>query len=240
MDTLKLERMKHNPSVIKGSLKQVGSVIKTTTPLRVMFPERYTTKELAFMGGIIRLVGYFAVVNDNNEYGVMSIPAFYDLTPFNVSNIEIGGDVNIVLEFEAGDVFISNTKIVKTESLYYDIFDEYFVKGKVPWYLSYEMTSDIFLESMKYSGSGIGKNPISYELLTAISSRSLKDKNKQIRHTIKDKKDLSRTVVGLNNIYYSFDNTASKLFGGYYGQGVTAAIVNKETETTAVADVLRT
>lgn len=239
MNTLRLEGMKHNPSVIKESLKHVGTVVKTTKPLRVMFPERYTTKDLAFMGGVVKLVGYFAVVNDKNEYGVMLIPAFYELTPFNVTNVEINGDVNVVLEFEADNVFISNSKIVKTESLYYDVFDEFFVKGKLPWFLSYEMTSDIFLESKKYSGSGIGKNPISYELLAAITSRSNKDKNKQLRHTIKDKKDLSRTVVGLNNIYYSFDNTASKLFGGYYGQGVTAAIVNKETETTAVADILR-
>lgn len=239
MDSLNIEKLKHNPNVIKESLKQVGGVVKTTKPLRVFFPERFTSKDLAFMGSTVKLVGYFAIVNEKNEYGVMIIPAFYELAPFNVSNLEVDGDVNTVLEFEAGSVFISNTNIVKTESLYYDVFDEFFVKGKLPWFLSYEMTSDIFLESSKYSGSGIGKNPISYELLTAITSRSVKDKNVQLRHTIKDNKPVLRSVVGLNNIYYSFDNTASKLFGGYYGQGVTAAIVNKETETSAVADVLR-
>jgi len=240
MDTLKLEGLKHNPSVIKDSLKQTGNVIKTTKPLKVIFPERYTTRSLAFMGSVVRLIGYFAIVNEKNEYGVMLVPAFYELAPFNVASVEIDGDVNTVLEFEANSVFITNTNIVKTNSMYYNVFDEFFVKGKIPWFLSYEMSSDIFLESKKYSGNSIGKNPITYELLTAITSRNLKDKNVQIRHTIKDKKDTSRTVVGLNNIYYSFDNTASKLFGGYYGQGVTAAIVNKETETTAVADVLRT
>jgi len=240
MITLKLDGMKHNPSAIKESLKQIGSVIKTTKPLRVMFPERFISNNLAFMGSSIKLVGCFAIVNEKNEYGVFLIPTFYNLTPFNVSEAEIDGDVNTVLEFEENSVFISNTNIVKTESMYYDIFDEFYTKGKLPWYIGYELAADIFIEAKKFSGSDIGKNPIPYELLAAITSRSRKDKNIQLRHTLKDKKDLSRVVVGLNNIYYSFDNTASKLFGGYYKQGVTAAIVNKETETTAVADILRT
>jgi len=240
MDSITSASLKHKPEVIKNSLKKVSNTIVATTDLKIYFPERYINQSLVFMGSTVSLLGYFAIVNNKGEYGVMNIPAIFSITPNNTSEIEIDGNVNIVLEFTEGDVVVSSTSIVKNSDFYYNVFDEFFIKGKIPWFISYDSLSDLFLESKKYSNTGIGKNPLPFELLASITNRDDKNRVKFYRHVIKDNKNLlPRYTVGLNNIYYSFDNTASKLFGGYYGQGVTAAIVNKETKTTAVADILR-
>ena len=56
----------------------------------------------------------------------------------------------------------------------------------------------------------------------------------------KDKDGSGKPVyVGLNNIYYSLDNTTAKLVGGYFGYGITVALIDKEKDTTTVSQILR-
>ncbi len=240
MDSLKASGYKHNPDVIKRCFKTTGDVITVTEDIKVIFPERYVAQELAYIGSTVRVVSILAIVDSKNNYGVMIAPVYIELSPMNITSVTIDNGVNKVLEFEKGGIFTGNRNLVRNEGFMYNLFDEFFLKGKIPWFLGYDHISDLLIESKKYAGSNIGKNPIAMEILTAIISRDVNDKKvffRQILESNKSKKQ--KTHIGLNNIYYSFDNTASKLVGGYYGAGVTSAVINKEKETTVVADMLR-
>lgn len=123
------------------------------------------------------------------------------------------------------------------DSFLYDLFDEFFIKGNIPWFLDYDDVNDLLLETKKYAGSNIGKNPLAFEILTSIIARDPNDKKQFFRKLDNTKK--KPTYVGLNNIYYSYTTTGARLVGGYYGPGVTAAVVDKEEEASYIEKILK-
>ena len=122
----------------------------------------------------------------------------------------------------------------------YDIFDEFFVQGNVPWYLNYDDLSNIFIESKKYANSNIGSDPLAFEILSSIVTRSSEDKKVYYRHLITSGNNkIKPDYVGLNNPYYSFDNTGAKLIGSRFGAGLNVALVEPEKKTSATSQILR-
>jgi hypothetical protein len=240
MDSLNSGSYKYNPSAIKKLFKTSGNAITVLEELTVMFPERYEAQELAFIGSTVKTVSIFAVVDSKKNYAVVLAPVYIELSPMNITSIDVDGTVNKVLEFQKGGIFSGNTNLIINEDFMYNLFDEFFLKGKIPWFLSYEHISNLFMEAKKYAGSKLGGNPLAMEILTAIISRVEGNKEvffRQVLESSNSKK--KKTHVGLNNIYYSFDNTNSKINGSYYGSGVSASVINPESKTTKVADVLR-
>jgi len=233
-------KLKHNPEIIKKLFKNKGDSIVATDDFYIIFPERYINKNLAVMGGTVKLLSVYAVVDKNMNYGVVMAPVFMEITPMNVTSVIVNGIVNKVLEINKGDPFVLNRNLLKVEGFMYDLFDEFFLQGKVPWYVTYTKLSELFLESYKYAGSRIGNDPLTMELITSITARSSTDKLVSYREIVKNPKTkLTPEYVGLNNVYYSYDNTLSKIMGGYMSVGITTAIVNKEEETTKVSALLR-
>jgi len=240
METYSSSRFKRSSTIVDTLIKQKDGMLLCLDDFRVVFPERYINQELAVMGSTVRTINIFAIIDSKNNYCVALAPIFIDLTPSNIIDIEIDNVIHKCLTFDKGSTFTNNTSLLKTGDFLYNLFDEFFIKGKIPWFIDYNDISDLLIESSKYTGSGIGDNPIAYEILASVISRKAGDKNIKFRHTLKNNSgDTKPEYVGLNNIYYSYDNTAGKLVGGYYGAGVTAAVVVKETQTTVVADLLR-
>jgi hypothetical protein len=242
VDSIESRGLNRKPDVIKSYFKNVGDSIVTTKNIKVIFPERFVKTELAFMGSTIRLVGLYSILDEQGNYGVVIAPIFQDLSPYNVGEVAIDDNVYKVLYFNAGDVFMLSKTLVMADEFMYDIFSEFFLKGNIPWYLNYEDVSNVFLESKKYANSNIGNNPLTMEILTSVIARDRENKDIRIREMIitnTDKNKIIPSYIGLNNIYYSFDNTGARLIGGYYGDSVVNAIVSPETKSTTVADLLR-
>jgi len=233
-------KFKHNPDKVKKYFDTKGDIITVNKDLYILFPERYLNKNLAEMGPTVNLLSIYAVMDNDYNYGTVVAPTFMEVSPINATDVIIDGVVNKCLEFNAGDVFVANRNLIMDDKFMYDLFDEFFLQGKIPWYLTYNLVSDLFVEADKYAGSGIGKNPLAMELLASIIGRDEKDKTIQYRQVIKSSTDTRPiSYVGLSNVYYSFDNTLSKVLGGYMQQGVTTSIVNKEKKTTTVSSLLR-
>jgi len=240
METVVSSSYKHKPDLIVKLLKQTGNTIIATDDLRIVFPDRYIDKSLAVLGSTVNVIAMVAILDNSDNYGVMLTPITMTVTPNAIEDIMIDGKLYKTLLFNKGDVIVPNTVMVKNADFMYNLFDEFFVKGNVPWYISYDMLSDIFIESKKYANSSIGNDIVAFEILAATIARSVKDKHKQYRQTIKSTKDKAPVYyVGLNNVYYSYVNTGAKLIGNYYGSAVTGAVVDKEKESTELVDMLR-
>jgi len=192
------------------------------------------------MGSIVNVLAVFAVIDAKGNYGVVSAPVFMGISPDNVRDILIEGDIYKAIEMREGSVVVPNRNLLKQESFMYDLFDEFFLQGRVPWYVTYDALADMFMEASKYAGSKIGKDPLAMEIVTAIVSRSPDNKLISYREYLsKGKGKGSPEYVGISNIYYSYNNTLAKVMGGYMQQGVTTAIVHKEEKTSKVSGLLR-
>lgn len=242
MDKISSKDLIKNSELISGYFREVKDVIIVDADIKIVFPERFVEKEFVFLGNTIRLLGIYGIIDDNNNYAYTLAPIFQELSPSNVSEIMIDGVLNKVLEFKKGDIFMVDTTLVKTDAFIYDLYNEFYIKGNMPWFLKYNETSEILLESNKYADSNIGNNPLAFEILSAIISRDSEDKTKYVKNLIEnDKQKLTQdvTYVGLNNIYYSYTNTGSRVIGGYYGSGISTAMVDPEKKSTDLMDILR-
>lgn len=242
MDTLNISGLNRNPDVIKKSLVKIGNSLVTKKNLRVIFPDRYNDINLAIIGSTVRLVSIFAIIDDNGNYSVANLPIFVDLSPSNIGDIEVDGIMNKVLYFEEGSVFMENIDLMVDNRFLYDLFNEFYISGKIPWFMNYDDTMKIFEKTKKYANSDLGENPITFEILASIISRLPSNKAVYYREAITSVSDIAKTkpnYVGLMNIYYTFANTISKIAGNYFTQGLNSALVNKETEVTKIETMLR-
>lgn len=241
MDNLLINKLKRNPEKIQSLLKVTGDITTALDNLYVIFPERFIDRKLAFIDSEVKVLMCCAILDDSNNYALINAPIFQTLTPSNISNVKCEDDTYKLLSFKANTVIIPNNNTILTDNFMYDVFDEFFIKGKIPWYLNYEDVSNVFLESKKYAGSNIGNNPLIFEMLTSIITRLDKDKKIYLRHilTKENKNKIQSTYIGLNNPYYSFDNTGARLIGSRFGAGLNVALVEPETKTSATTEILR-
>jgi len=231
---------KHNKAAVSKLLVNKGNSTVAKEDFYIIFPERYIAKGLAVMGSSIKLLFMFAIVDTKMNYGTVLAPIMNDVVASNVKDILVDGVANKVLEIQAGDIVIPNRAAVMNAGFMYDLVDEFIMQGKVPWYMSYDDLSNIVAEASKYAGSNVGNDPLAMEIITAMVARDSKDKMVSYRTLlIKGGKRPKPSYVGLTNVYYSYDNTLSKIMGGYMRHGVTTAIAIKEKQTTKASAVLR-
>ena len=241
MENISTTELKYNPAAFSNIFNVKKDVTITNANIMVLFPDRYINRKLVLMDNVISIVAIYAIVDENNNYCTVLAPIFQTMTPNLIRDVNVDGEPYKALYFDAGDVFIPNNKLIVRDSFIYDLFDEFFIKGKVPWFLNYEQLSNLFAESKKYANTNVGADSMAFEILTAIISRYNKDKKVYFR-TVVDKSNrnaLTPTYVGLNNPYYSFDSTGAKLIGSRFGTGLIVGMVEPETKTSVTTDILR-
>lgn len=241
-DTLDIGSLKRDPNKIKRCFKVVGNSTIATEDIRIIFPKRFIDKGLCQLDKITTLIAYYAILDSNDNYAVAIAPVAQSLQPSSISMVNIdktNSDVYIVLNFFKDDVVIPNNDCVQDASYLFTILDEFFFKGKIPWYLNYEDVSNLLLESKKYTGSNIGSNPIGLEILATLVA---KDKNGEpYKIHIPNHEYIYKhnpKYTGLGDVK-SYPDTGAKLIGSRLKDGLTAALIEKETKTSDVSDVLR-
>lgn len=241
MEAIDITKLKRNPDVISKHLDITEDITTTKEDIYIVFPSRYLDRKLAIIGTDISVVSIFAILDRNDNYGVINAPIFVNLTPYSISDVTIDNAVYKYLYFQKDSVVMPNNKSVVRDNFLYDIFDDFYVKGKIPWYLNYNDISNVLLSTKKFANNNIGNDPLGFEILSSIIARDSRDKTIYIRHILdKTNKDkIQPSYVGLNNRFYSFDNTGARILGSYFGDGLITSIVDPEKKTSATSEILR-
>ena len=200
----------------------------------IEFPKWYEDKELATIQDTVYFYGIFAIIIED-KYSVSLIPTLCQTTPIMIK--EINRDDTTYYQFLYGkdDCIINNTKVVKNELLSYNFFEAFYMYARIPWFIEYEDLVRIMDNLPIYANSNVGGNFISNELVTSFITRVKDDKRKFFRQDNKRKYE----YVDLMNVYYSALSTVNKIAGNYFMESLTSAIVQKETKTTKLEDLVR-
>ena len=166
-----IDKLKRNGSKVKSCLKNIGDSSMVTSKITVLFPSRYVDKKLAIMGDTVLVLGVIVIIDDNNNYAVMNAPVMIELSPSMSGEVSINDVTYTSLGFAKDDIFIGNVNVVKRDGFVFDLFDEFFIHGNIPWFLNYEDVSNLLMLSNKYAGTDIGDNPLGLELVTSIVAR---------------------------------------------------------------------
>jgi hypothetical protein len=246
MDELKnLENLelKRDPDYIKRLLEDNGSNIITKKDLYVFFPQKFVDRDLTSLGNTCYILGLIAIVDlDKGVYSVLTLPTRLEMQPSEINNTVINGMDYVVLKIDKDSDFLVSKKVVKESDFVFDIMDLLLIKGKVPWYYDYNDIVKIFANVKKYTGEKAADNQLTFELLTAMIARDATDWNKYYRDILESMDDLNKKElawVGLENIWFSFRSTLSKLAGAYMKKGIVSAIINPEKEISDLEHVLR-
>ncbi len=221
-------------SKIKSILYEKDNKIYTKEKLIIEFPKWYEDKELLSLGDQTYLYGVFALIKDN-FYSVSTIPTLIQVSPTIITEIKKGEEIYTQFIFGENKIVIENTQVVKQELLSYNMFSQFFLNAKIPWYISYDDLVKIMDNLPGYAKSQLGDNWIANELVISFITRY--KENKALFH--RQKIDEDYDFVDLNNVYYSAISTLNKLAGNYFSESLVSALVQKEREPTKLEMVVR-
>lgn len=242
METLNINKLKRNPDSIIKSLKIVGDATIATKNLKVYFPARFAKVGLAVLGTTSSVIGLYCIVDENNNYAVNRISAFQSFRPNNTNTVLVGKEEYIEFEILKDEPLILSNYVVQDASIIFNIFNELLLGGRVPFYYNYEDISKILTNTSNYNGSGIGNDPLAFEIIASIISRSPNNENIYYKDIIKKKDEVYNirpSFVGMSDIFSSLDDTFSKIIGGYMRQGLVNAIMDPEKRSSDISKILR-
>lgn len=208
----------------------------------VHVPVRFIEKNIGEIGHDNASFGIFPIILKNTlEYGVLSIDSMVNLNPFTVETITIGDADYYQLFFEANTAIITNTSVVRKDTIIYNILDEFIIKGKVPWYVSYEDLAKFLDTANTHANSNVANTPEIIEILASIVSRDVNNRKVYIRQVATDKGYISKNIeyVPLASVMYSVSGTVNKLIGAYMEEGITSALVTDSPEASHIEKLLR-
>ena len=241
MDISKLSR---DPSKVVASLEELpdGRLV-TKTGCKIIIPKSFEEKKMATIGIDNFIVGIYAMVVDDAVYAVSMVNAMIEIDPTSTQVIKINGVDHYEFTFIKGSTVIKTLNLVKTDTIVYQIYDELFSKGHIPWYLSYNDLALIFDTAKEHAGANIGQNQEVTELIVSIVARDKKDKTQYFRSTVQSVADMrvkKPTYIALRNVVYAPTNTLNRLGGSYMAtQGVTAALNNPSDRVERMESILR-
>lgn len=217
--------------------------ISTSKTVKIYVPERYTERQLATVASDTYIVGYFAMVLEDKYYTVSKILAPMRIKPTVISTVKFDGADYLEFQFDAGSVVIADSQLVRDDILTYRIFNEFVSKGHVPWFIDYRLDlGGLFDSSAKFAGVNFGANRVVLEIIAAAITRVKSQPTKYYRHAIQNTEDLTRIEpvnIPLRSVSYGATNTTSKLVGSYFGDGLTAALVNPADKVERIETILR-
>lgn len=241
MDITKLIR---SPINITKSLKEMkDNSLVTTDRLRIYIPVRFSERNLAKISSEIYICGICAIVNDNNQYGVLIVPSMIKITPTVINTIKVGEDSYYEFIFDKGSKVIENLDVLVNDTLAFFIFDEFFTKGRVPWYINYNDLGTIFDKSAKYANVNFNDKRVILELVASTIARNPADRYKTYRQSITKQEDVNNNppkYIPLEAIQFTATNTVAKLAGAYMSDGVVSALVNPSEDVERIEKLLRT
>lgn len=230
------------PAVHAAVVENKSGQVIAKRHCKIQAPVRFTEVGLGEVGVDTYIYGLYALILDTGEYAVMNVAAIMQLKPYKLSLTTIDDVDYYEFHFAPGDVVITTTSLVKREALMFNIADELFFKGKIPWYVEYEDLGRIYDTAKHHAGSNVAQVYEVVELLTSLVTRSKTDRTKQIRLAAKSYKDITIDTIDyvpLTSVYYSVSNTVNKIAGSYFEDGITSALVNPSDRVDKIEAILR-
>lgn len=225
---------------VKTSLYETDEeALVTKTGCKIYIPVRFSERSLAHVGVETSIVGIYAIVVEDKYFSTSIVNAMVKITPSATNTVVIEGDDYYEFIFDAGSVVIPSLQLIKSGTLVYRIYDEFIGKGRVPWYMSYDLMARIFDSSLYHAGVNIGSDREVTELLTSIITRDSEDRTMYYRQGLANGHTTPPVFIPIKSVAYSATNTLNKLAGSYMQDGIISALVNPSERTERIENLLR-
>lgn len=214
--------LKRDASFIRGLVTEKDGKFYCKESCVIEFPRWYFDRGMAEINESISYYGIFALIV-GDRYSVSVIPTQIVSDPVVVREIDRDGVVYTQLYFGKGDCIIKSKRVLMLNLLAYNLFEGFYVRSRVPWYMGYDDLVKSMDGLVGYAGSGVGRNLIANELLTSFVARSSKDKKVYFRQS-----GGGLEFINLLSPYYGTIGVVNKLGGSYFSENITSVLVEGE------------
>lgn len=233
--------LKRDADTVLKTLKQSGQQLITSKDIKIVIPYRYVQGKLATVGTTINTLAVFAIIVDD-VYAVSNICSTMTLTPSSTTVVNYDGDDCFEFSFDKGSVVCPNINLVVDDKNAYNIYNEFIAKGRIPWFMSYEDFGKVLTTAHTYAGITLSGTNAPLELIMTSISRDSKDLYTYYRNTIsKISEQFTKppSYVPFTSVSYGATNTAGKIMGSYFDEGLTSALTAPPGGTEGVEVHLR-
>jgi hypothetical protein len=227
---------------VDSALKKVGTKLIALEPVRIHIPERFTERGLAEIEDVSYILGFMAIITEDNYYASSTLTAMIRTEPDRIGKVVVDDVAYIELFYEKGSAVIASTDVVVNDNLPHRIYTEMLGKGRIPWYYGYEDIPKMFVDTKKYNGVTIGADFAVWEYISAALCRDPSDPSKYFRQRPNAKKDietLTPLYIPLRNVSVGATNVTAKLGGSYTNDGITASLVSPSDRPEKIETLLR-
>lgn len=234
---------KKNVMVINSKIKTVDDSVVALKPLKIIFPERYKDRELAMIGEVTYIVGFFCVCDEEYNYSVSMVPAMIKTSPDRINKIIVDDQPFTVFEYDAGSNLLDNMNVIMNDNLVYKIYNELLELARIPFYYGYEDVPMFLRETKKYNGFELGSDPVIFEYLTGFMYRNPNDMSESFRLMDDARKKIKTSkpiLVGLSDVSVGSSNFITKVTKSYSTDGITSGLNNPSARAERIETMLRT
>jgi hypothetical protein len=206
----------------------------------IYFPKHYLDGKLGSIDSKFNPLGIFAIVS-GDKYAVHSVPAIIPMNPSNSTIVKINDMAYYKLSWSKGETVVSNTLLVKRQSLAFEIYDEFIAKGRVPPYLNKRDYVEILYHIQEFCDVNLNTDPAILAGYGAATARYPDDQTKPAREFYvkqADFIDMPIVRIPLRSVAYGADNTTARLLGSYLNEGLMSSLVNRSDGTQNIEQIL--
>lgn len=217
--------MKRNPKKLWEAVYRKDPIVVAKKPLRLVFPTRWLERELAVIESTIEVLGYVALVDEDDNYAVMKVPGKIRTEPDRISNMKHEDEDFTVFYYNPGSKVIASTDIVVVDSLVHPIFTELLGRGRIPFYYDYDKDyAKLFSDIGYYNGVDKSGDPAIWSYYAATTARDPSNPQDYYRHA----KAMTQPPIqiGLKKVALHSRNVLGKQGGSYFEPGTTSALSN--------------
>lgn len=232
----------HNPEYIHRHLVVTpDKQVITQRGCKIHIPARYVDKNLATIGDETFILGIYAIVMDG-YYAFSKSACMIQIEPLGQTRVQVGDQEYLEFEFLPGSTVITNTEVVKEDTLMYYLFDYFIDGGRIPWFLDYAAYGTLFDDAVYFTGLKLGAHPAIMQMIISTTARNSKDRTQYYRQIIKTMDDLGTnipTYVPYKSVLFGPKTTTAKLMGAYFDAGLVSALTNPSERGDKIESLLR-
>lgn len=237
-----VSNMTRNAEEIHKRLTPVNDDLVALDNIKIIFPENYVGTPLCHMGDVIKIVAIYGLVVDDKYYAVSKACALMVTEPSAINIINIDGKKYVEFSYLPGDKVIKNQNLVRTSTLVYRIYSHFVVSGNYPWYFDEADVAFLLDTAESHGNAKLRANTSLLELLAAVVSRQKENKTLFFRHNprLAEPGNTEKPYwIQLRSVSLGTTNTASKVLGNYFGEGLTSALTTRSTAHESIESLLR-
>lgn len=185
----------------------------------------------------VLVYGSWAIVM-GEKYAIGVVPSLVSVVLSQEESMIKDDMEYITLSYEKGDTIFYPPNTIEDKLNFLALFENYLLRGKIPWFLDYDSVLDVIRNGAKYSGVNLEKRLETLEYINSEVHRSKDDVEVRLRHLQKKNPKKAR-YVSLGNVHYGALTALTKVTGSYQSAGLDSALITTTKKTSAAERILR-